>query len=458
MKGFASLFVLLSIISSFLLSNASSVSAQIEDYTNQRCAELCGGEMQCENLFSCDAYGVCKVFICPSCTGDSGRHGACVVDGCNDEWNDGSGSCTFATICCAKPASCPPQGTSACSHSCTTDADCVSGLKCEPTAHICYGRECETGRQCNYCVGETSGEPGVCFKQNTNDMESELCNEHFGTTEQICSVPSSNGTNRCCVVSNNPYFCFLHPTPPFIKNNTFDVAITSNVPFSVFEMADVDPTDPWGPSHFCTVNNPVTLDQYGNGVFRVTCPEAKEYYFEADTISEPQHYCSISIDVGSYDATCAYKCQSYPKNPLPICRFADDPQPVDCINSTIKCFTDPQSDCYCCPAASPVPSRPPLNPLCSDEGIDTAIGCIPTGNRNNLMVFILRWAIGFAGGVSFILIITSGLIYMTSGGDRQKVHSANELFTASALGLLLLIFSVYILNILGVRILKIPGL
>jgi hypothetical protein len=46
----------------------------------------------------------------------------------------------------------------------------------------------------------------------------------------------------------------------------------------------------------------------------------------------------------------------------------------------------------------------------------------------------------------------------TSAGDPKKLQAGKELLTAAISGLLLLIFSVFILRIIGVEILNIPGL
>jgi hypothetical protein len=47
---------------------------------------------------------------------------------------------------------------------------------------------------------------------------------------------------------------------------------------------------------------------------------------------------------------------------------------------------------------------------------------------------------------------------MTSGGDPRKAKAAKELLTSAIAGLLMIIFSVYILDLIGIRILNIPGL
>lgn len=91
------------------------------------------------------------------------------------------------------------------------------------------------------------------------------------------------------------------------------------------------------------------------------------------------------------------------------------------------------------------------------EGIPTAIGCIPTGNLNEFANWFLRWAIGIGGGIAFLLIIWSGFQIMTSSGNPERLKAGKEQLTAAVTGLLFLIFSVFLLRLIGVEILRIPG-
>jgi len=102
-----------------------------------------------------------------------------------------------------------------------------------------------------------------------------------------------------------------------------------------------------------------------------------------------------------------------------------------------------------------------LSPRCTRNGqvgINTAIGCIPITNPTNLLTFVLPWAIGVAGGVAFILIIIAAFVIMTSAGDPQKAKAGKELLGAAIAGLLMIIFSVYLLDVIGIRIIRLPGL
>lgn len=93
----------------------------------------------------------------------------------------------------------------------------------------------------------------------------------------------------------------------------------------------------------------------------------------------------------------------------------------------------------------------------SSCGVETAIGCIPVEDSNDFMAWILRWAIGMGGGIAFLLIIYSGFIIMTSRGDPKRLTAGQELLTSAIMGLILLIFSVFLLKIIGVNLLDIKG-
>ncbi len=99
--------------------------------------------------------------------------------------------------------------------------------------------------------------------------------------------------------------------------------------------------------------------------------------------------------------------------------------------------------------------------LCSTptgEGIDTAIGCIPISDTNAFVGFILKWAIGIGGGIAFLLIVVAGFQIMTSSGNPERLKAGQELLTSAIAGLIMIIFSVFILQIIGVTILKLPGI
>lgn len=92
------------------------------------------------------------------------------------------------------------------------------------------------------------------------------------------------------------------------------------------------------------------------------------------------------------------------------------------------------------------------------KGIDTAIGCVPVETQKDFLVFALTWALGIGGGIAFILIIYATFLIMTSSGVPDKIKAGQELLTSALAGILMLVFSTYILQLIGVSIFHIPGI
>ncbi len=138
----------------------------------------------------------------------------------------------------------------------------------------------------------------------------------------------------------------------------------------------------------------------------------------------------------------------------------------DFCNNPVACATSDQSSCErragqdCILCVDPPPPIPfpgeggGADNLCGGgESIDTAIGCIPVGDTGSFAGWILRWAIGIAGGIAFILIIFAGFMISTSAGDPKRLQAGRELLTSAIAGLLLVIFATFILRLIGVDIL-----
>jgi hypothetical protein len=69
----------------------------------------------------------------------------------------------------------------------------------------------------------------------------------------------------------------------------------------------------------------------------------------------------------------------------------------------------------------------------------------------------IQIGLGLAGGIALLMIIAAGFLLTTSQNDPKKVTEAKELVTSAVIGLLFIVFSVTILQFIGVTILRIPG-
>ncbi len=91
------------------------------------------------------------------------------------------------------------------------------------------------------------------------------------------------------------------------------------------------------------------------------------------------------------------------------------------------------------------------------NGIWTAIGCIDGDFNSFVSNFLLNIAIGLAGGFALLCIIYAAFQIQSSQGNAEKIKKAQEMLTSCIIGLILVIFSIFILRLIGVNILKIPG-
>jgi len=98
--------------------------------------------------------------------------------------------------------------------------------------------------------------------------------------------------------------------------------------------------------------------------------------------------------------------------------------------------------------------------LCGDtsEEINTALGCIPVGDTQAFTTFLLQWGMGIGGGIALLLIGYGGFMVVSSNGNPQKVQAGKELITAAVAGLLFIIFSAFILRLVGINIFGITQL
>lgn len=151
--------------------------------------------------------------------------------------------------------------------------------------------------------------------------------------------------------------------------------------------------------------------------------------------------------IGSDDPDCNPPPYISTAECLPICSGQVLPTPSPDPGSSNRVFCDSDGNQTDQPAdANGNPHR-----------IYTAIGCIPVHDSFALAEFFLRWGVGIAGGFALILIVFSGYLVMTAQGIPQRLQAGKELLTATVAGLVLLLFSVYILQFIGFELFGIPS-
>lgn len=86
----------------------------------------------------------------------------------------------------------------------------------------------------------------------------------------------------------------------------------------------------------------------------------------------------------------------------------------------------------------------------------TVVGCLST--KPELFVkSILSIVFAVSGGLAFLAFIGGSVMVLTSTGNPEKLNNGKSILVSSVFGLLLILFSVFLLRVVGLDILRIPG-
>ena len=96
------------------------------------------------------------------------------------------------------------------------------------------------------------------------------------------------------------------------------------------------------------------------------------------------------------------------------------------------------------------------NPNGGCTSVNSAFGPLST-EPGTFIPRILAIFLSLSGGIALLLIIRSGYQLLTSQGDAEKVKEARERITSAIIGILFMIFSLVVLQTIGVDILHLPG-
>lgn len=127
-----------------------------------------------------------------------------------------------------------------------------------------------------------------------------------------------------------------------------------------------------------------------------------------------------------------------------ICKLEEGPTPIPALREICEKYAQGDELAACIECAD-------------DGGVQTAIGCIPVKFSHFITYYLFPVAIGLAGLMAFLCIIYSAFVMQTSAGDPERLKKARQNLTSCIVGLLIIIFAVFILQLIGVEILKIPG-
>ncbi len=84
--------------------------------------------------------------------------------------------------------------------------------------------------------------------------------------------------------------------------------------------------------------------------------------------------------------------------------------------------------------------------------------CASSRNIGACIVEIYKWSLGIAVLLALLMIIASGYMYMTAGGNASQVQSAKEIFAGAFIGIIVLFAAVVILRTINPDLVSFPDL
>jgi hypothetical protein len=97
----------------------------------------------------------------------------------------------------------------------------------------------------------------------------------------------------------------------------------------------------------------------------------------------------------------------------------------------------------------------------NDNQVETALGCISTSaepGSDSFFEALIQISVGVGGGLALLLMLYGVFIVTTSAGIPDKLKEGSEIITSAVTGLIFIILSVFLLNLIGINILGLPGL
>jgi hypothetical protein len=260
-------------------------------------------------------------------------------------------------------------------------------------------------------------------------------------------------TDRWCMPDPNNNLCSA-PNPvcrcdDIDTCNTSDPTCTQNKPCPSGECVQqpATATCEGNPSHYCTTNCGL-LNRLP--AMDSTCAQGKVCCrIDPSTTGNTGDCCSLSSNPNRRT------CNS-------LCLWGVDIGGLTCQEKTWTSGPQATNNCSCTctsPQVGPGQPLPSLNVWGScgvNVGIDTAIGCIPIDPSSLVQTFI-SLIISLAGVIAFLMMIFASIQIILAGGNPEKLQAGKEMLTSAIIGLILIIFSTVILELIGVHILQIPG-
>lgn len=90
----------------------------------------------------------------------------------------------------------------------------------------------------------------------------------------------------------------------------------------------------------------------------------------------------------------------------------------------------------------------------NEQGPCAGIDIHDSAALGKCVVAVYKWSLGVGVILALLMIIFAGYLYMTSGGNAQRVATAKEFFAGALIGLIVLFAAVVILRTINPELVK----
>jgi|GEM_PF-1436275 len=194
----------------------------------------------------------------------------------------------------------------------------------------------------------------------------------------------------------------------------------------------------FGPYIRTSLGNPIETNFIISGEGELTCGQA---------VTSPTAKCPMNCPVGWF---CSGRCDWFC-----LCGHQGEGCcPEEAYNDTEGIYPECFYELECLGGIC----VEPLEMFCEEDfGIQTAIGCIPIDVIGRTIEFFINWSVAISGGVALLLIAVAAILLLTSAGYPERIKAAKELVVSVIAGVIMIIFSIFLLRVIGINILGLPG-
>ena len=159
-----------------------------------------------------------------------------------------------------------------------------------------------------------------------------------------------------------------------------------------------------------------SLPDWGDGPGVGTCqPAGWTPTTTATPTVPPAGFCVGWSTTSGFGCQTIKSCGATANCPINPINCQPTPASAPCVKSTTGSYTTLECSCVIT-SVSPIIIRPvDCLPRFGSQGINTALGCIPT-KLENIVPWLLRTVAGVAGGIALLLLFYGGLTYVMAGG------------------------------------------